>query len=174
MPVNTISVSDYPYALAATLPWFQPTYGLELSDGVDEIGVAAAAELYGGAAFVAHVVPVADGGSVRTAHGLTLLTTPRDRAGHLDRLVAPGAQSEGESAFEPVLRDIARSAGEPLARTAAKYIEYPVGALPTSGALPARLVVLGVAAVVLAVGIGMVPWGVRRLVRRRRRRRCVA
>lgn len=171
MPVNTIAVSDYPYPLAATLPWFQPTYGLALADGVDEIGVAAAAELYGGAAFIAHVVPVADGGVVRTAHGLTLLTTPRDQAGGLDRVIAPGGRESGESAFDPVLRDIARQAGESVARTAAKYIEYPVGALPEGGSLPVRLVLLSAGAGVLATGVGTLPWAVRRAVRRARRGR---
>lgn len=172
MPVNTVALADYPYPLAATLPWFQPTYGLMLTDGVDEIGVAAAAELYGAAAFLAHVVPVADGDSVRTAHGLTLLTTPREQAGRFDRTIstgggAPGGRAPGESAFEPVLRDIAQQAGEHVARTAAKYIEYPVGALPAGGGFPARLTLLGSGAVVVAVGVGMIPW----LVRRARLRR---
>ncbi|UAJ79494.1 DJ-1/PfpI family protein [Leifsonia sp. ZF2019] len=166
MPVNTITLADFPYPMAATLPWFQPTYGLMLSDGVDEIGVAATAELYGGAAFLAHVLPVADGDTVRTAHGLTLLTTPRDQAGTLDREIVPGAQKPGESAFEPVLRDISREAGEHVARTAAKYIEYPVGVLPSGGSFPARLVVLGCSVVLVAIGVGMIPW----LLRRSRRR----
>jgi len=171
MPVNTIALADYPYPLAATLPWFQPTYGLALTEGVDEIGVAAAAELYGGAAFLAHVVPVADGGSVRTAHGLTLLTTPRDGAGRLDRVIVPGGRAPGESAFDPVLRDIARQAGEPVACTAAKYIEYPVGSLPQGGALPVRLVLLSAGAVLLAAAVGMLPWALRRSLRRARGRR---
>lgn len=171
MPVNTVALADYPYPLAATLPWFQPTYGLALADGVDEIGVAAAAELYGGAAFLAHVVPVADGGSVRTAHGLTLLTTPRAEAGRFDREITPGGRKPGESAFEPVLRDIARQAGEHVARTAAKYIEYPVGALPAGGALPARLALLGSGAVVVSVAVGLIPWAVRRMRRLRPMRR---
>lgn len=168
MPVNTIALADYPYPLAATLPWFQPTYGLALADGVDEIGVAAAAELYGAAAFLAHVLPVADGDSARTAHGLTLLTTPREEAGQLDRVIVPGGRAPGESAFEPVLRDIARQAGEQVAHTAAKYIEYPVGELPPGGGLPPRLVLLGAAAVVVAVAVGMAPWAVRRGLRRGR------
>jgi len=171
MPVNTIALADYPYPLAATMPWFQPTYGLALKDGVHELDVAAAAELYGAAAFLAHVVPVADGGSVTTAHGLTLLTTPLDQAGHVDRTITPGGRPAGESAFEPVLRDIAQLAGEPVARTAAKYIEYPVGALPTGGSLPARLVLLSAGTLVAALAVGMIPWAVRRGVRRARRGR---
>ncbi len=166
MPVNTVALSDYPYPLAATMPWFQPTYGLALTDGVHELDVAAAAELYGAAAFIAHVVPVADGGSIRTAHGLHLLTTPRDEAGQLDRTITPGGQAPGESAFEPVLRDIAWTAGESVARTAAKYIEYPVGSLPAGGSLPIRLVILSAGTVVVAIGAGMVPWAVRRTLRR--------
>lgn len=61
-----------------------------------------------------------------------------------------------------MLRDIAQQAGEHVARTAAKYIEYPVGALPAGGGLPARLTLLGSGAVLVAVGVGMLPWLVRR------------
>jgi putative intracellular protease/amidase len=166
MPVNAITLDDYPYPLAATLPWFQPTYGLMLSDGVDEIGVAAVAELYGGAAFLAHMVPVADGDSIRTAHGLTLLTTSRSQAPRFDREITPGGQALGESAFEPVLRDLAQMAGEHVARTAAKYIEYPVGDLPKGGSLPVRLPLLAAGGVAVAIGVGMIPWATLRLRRR--------
>ncbi|MGJ6966254.1 DJ-1/PfpI family protein [Streptosporangium sp. G11] len=186
IPAQRVSPADYPYALNATLPWFQPTYGLGLTDGVGEIDVAAAADLYGGAAFTAHVIPVAEHPVVTTAHGMRLLATPIDQVAGLDRLVVPGverttlavngvavflpkaAAHPGDSGFDPVLRDIARTDGRAVAATAAKYIEYPVPALPGEARIQWRILGLLGAVVLLAVLGAATPTLVRRLVRRRR------
>lgn len=174
IPVHRVSLADYPYALHAVLPWFQPKYGLGLTDGVPEIDVAAAAELYGGVGFTAHVIPVAATPIVTTAHGMRLVARPIDEITGLDRLVVPGrkettlggaplflpqADAEpGDSAFDPILRDIARTSGRATASTAAKYIEYPAPELSDSGtpwrviALVALLIALGV-----AIAIGRYP-----------------
>ncbi|MCU7724274.1 DJ-1/PfpI family protein [Actinoplanes sp. KI2] len=180
IPARQVSAADYPYALHATLPWFQPTYGLGLTEGVDEIDVAAVAELYGAVAFTAHVVPVAPQPIVTTAHGLRLLATPIGRAPALDRLVVPGVrettlaaggvptwlpQAEarpGDSAFDPVLRDIAAADGRAVAATAAKYLEYPVPALPDRTGRPWRIIGLVAGLVVLAAAGAVVPLRVRR------------
>lgn len=190
IPVNTVSLGDYPYVLGATLPWGQPRYGLGLTPGVDEIQVAAAAELYGGAAFTAHVVPVAEREEVVTRHGMTLLATPVGDAGRLDRLVIPGTTSpapladaapgvpvflpavaagSGNASFDPILADIASTDGRHVAETAAKYIEYPLPPLPRQDGTPVRVTVIAIAALVLAAAAGIVPALLRRLWIRRRR-----
>jgi len=170
--VRHVSVThDYPYALGATLPWFQPTYGLGLTEGVDEIDVAAAAELYGGAAFTARVVPVAEQPVITTAHGLRLVATPVGKAPGLDRLVVPGvretsltakkiflpavAARPGDSAFDPVLRDIASTDGRATAMTAAKYIEYPMPAMPDKSGGSWRIIVLVIVLALLTAGAPM-------------------
>ncbi|WP_436530783.1 DJ-1/PfpI family protein [Actinoplanes sp. HUAS TT8] len=183
IPERRVSAGDYPYALNAVLPWFQPTYGLGLTDGVTEIDIAAAAELYGGVAFTAHVVPVAATPIVTTAHGLRLVAHPIGTVSGLDRLVVPGVTSTtlggaplflpraaarpGDSAFDPILRDIARTDGRATARTAAKYIEYPTPELPGSG-VPGRIIVLIGLLTALGVAIGVGP---RRLVGNRLHKR---
>jgi putative intracellular protease/amidase len=189
IPVNTVSLADYPYVLGATMPWGQPRYGLGLTPGVDEIDVAAAAELYGGAAFTAHVVPVAESDEITTRHGMTLLATPVAKAGKLDRLVIPGATSRtpladaapdvpvflpaaaagtGNTSFDPILADIARSDGRHVAQTAAKYIEYPLPALPQQGGAPVRVTVIAILAAALAIAVGLVPALISRIRVRRR------
>ncbi|MCE4027183.1 DJ-1/PfpI family protein [Microbacterium sp. Au-Mic1] len=186
IPVNTVSPADYPYVLGATLPWGQPRYGLGLTPGVDEIDVAAAAELYGGAAFTAHVIPVAETGEVTTRHGMTLLATPITDAGPIDRLVIPGVTSSqltqaapgvpvfvpaatangGNTSFDPVLADIARTEGRSVATTAAKYIEYPLPALPAGGGFPTRISVLAILALLVSAAVGLLPVAIGRMRRR--------
>ncbi|MEV8239846.1 DJ-1/PfpI family protein [Microbacterium testaceum] len=187
IPVNSIALSDYPYVLNAIFPWGQPRYGLGLVEGVDEIDVAAAAELYGGAAFTARVVPVADGSEIETRHGMTLLATPIAEVEGLDRVVIPGATGptslesavpdapvflpaaqarSGNGSFDAVLADIARTDGRHVAEVAAKYIEYPVADLPRESGWPTRVVLLGVGAVLVSVAAGLVPLG---FLRRKKR-----
>ncbi|AEV85582.1 Protein DJ-1 [Actinoplanes sp. SE50] len=177
VPGRHLSLADYPYGLHAVLPWFQPTYGLGLTDGVPETDTAAAAELYGGVGFTARVVPVGDHRIVTTAHGLRLVATPIGDAPHLDRLIVPGvtattltgaptflprtAARPGDSAFDPVLRDIARTDGRATAVTAAKYIEYPVPDLPASGR-PWRLILLTFALVTVVIAIAAGRWRIKR------------
>lgn len=162
IPVKTVSIADASYVLGATLPWFQPTYGLMLKDGVGEIDVAAPAELWGGAAFLAHVVPIAEKSTVVTEHGMTLVATPLHGSSvgqegrTYDTILVPGAdKAAGESAFDPVLRSIAQFAGKHVAETAAKYIEYPVGSLPAGG-FATRLVVLIGTLTLLSIAVGVV------------------
>jgi putative intracellular protease/amidase len=181
IPVNTTSLDDYPYVLGATMPWGQPRYGLGLTPGVDEIDVAAAAELYGGAAFTAHITPVAETSTVTTKHGLRLLATPLDSAGRLDRLIVPGVTAtslaaketpvflpavgatSGNTSFDPVLADIARTDGRHLAETAAKYIEYPLPTLPEESGIPTRIAILTGGALLVSVAAGFAPLAVARL-----------
>jgi putative intracellular protease/amidase len=184
--VNHLSLNDYHYYLAVTLPWLQPRYGIGLTPGVDELDVSAAAELYSGSSFLVHAIPVAEQPVVTTAHGLTLLATPIAQAPDLDRLVVPGVDltslragdapvylphagsAAGSRSFEPILQDIASWHGGHTARTAAKYIEYPLPALPPSDAKPVRLLVLTASVLALAAIAGCAPLIARMLWRLRR------
>lgn len=175
IPVQDWALSDLPYALNAAFPWLRPTIALALVDGVRESDVAAAAEVYDGASFAARTISIGAGPTVRTRHGLLLAVHPSgpdipaiDRLvvlgqGELDRSLtawATGrglrAERTGEEAgqFEPLLRDLALSAGRATALTTAKYLEYPLDASRLPGpAWPWRPTALLAAA--LAVGLGV-------------------
>ena len=72
------------------MPWFRPTVGIALRDGVGELDATAAFEVYGQSA-AARTVALATGDTVRTRHGLVLLTTSYAHAPGLSRVVVPGA-----------------------------------------------------------------------------------
>jgi hypothetical protein len=82
------------------VPWWRPTVGVALYDGVGEIDATAAFEVFGQSA-AARTVAVATGDSVRTRHGLTLLATSTSEAPALSRAVVPGAT--GLTAVDPRL-----------------------------------------------------------------------
>ena len=95
IPIQHFSSDDVVgVGLGAVLPWFQPTLAVGLADGVSEIDLSALTDVYSYAS-AAHLIPVAAGSSITTAHGVVLLTTPaasfRQRA---HRLVLPGAHSD--------------------------------------------------------------------------------
>lgn len=176
IPVHTITVSDYPYVLGATIPWGQPRYGLGLTPGVDEIDIAAAADVYGGVAFTAQVIPVAETDEIVTRHGMRLRATPIADAGRLDRLIIPGvtssrlpdathptpvffpaAASQGNTSFDPILADLARTDGRPVAQTAAKYLEYPLPPLPDESGYPVRVTTIAILIALVSTGMGLLP-----------------
>ena len=76
------------------MPWFRPTLGIALSEGVGELDATAAFEVYSQSS-AAHTVALATGDTVRTRHGLVLLTTAYAHAPGLSRVVVPGADSLG-------------------------------------------------------------------------------
>ncbi|GIH90570.1 DJ-1/PfpI family protein [Planobispora siamensis] len=162
IPVNGIAVADLPYVLNSAFPWGRPSVGVGLNGGAGEIDVAAAFEVYSGTSFAARAIPVAAGPVVRTRHGMVLLAEPAGAGtASPDRLVVPGARGAGEvdpalaawaagnglrvelphagrrpgeSAFDPVLRDLAVHADRATARTTAKFVEYPAEHLTLAGA----------------------------------------
>ena len=73
-PRTTSLLRDWPVGLNYVEPWFRPTVGIALDDGVGELDATAAFEVYGQSA-AARTVALATGDTVRTRHGLTLLTT---------------------------------------------------------------------------------------------------
>ena len=97
------ALSDVPVGLDFVEPWFRPTVGVALTDGVGELDATAAFEVYTQSA-AGRAVPVADGNTVRTEHGLTLLTTSTGNAPSLSWLVVPGTQN-----IDPAMRRWAES-----------------------------------------------------------------
>ncbi|WP_068929006.1 DJ-1/PfpI family protein [Planobispora rosea] len=200
IPVNALALADLPYGLNAAFPWGRPSLGVGLVEGVGETDAAAAFEIYSGTSFAARAVPVAAGHTVRTRHGMILVAEPAGAATTpVDRLVVPGARNPGEagpeltawaagrgltvelphrdrapgeSAFDPVLRDLAVRADRATAVATAKFTEYPAAHLTLTGtAWPWRPTVLFVLVLAVAAGAASLPSrAVRRLLGRGTRR----
>lgn len=196
MPVHRRALTDLTRELDTAFPWLRPTIGVGLVEGVSEIDVAAAAEVWSGASSAARVLPVGAGPVVTTQHGLALLVRPADAATpSVDRFVVPGVTDTGQVGprlarwaadrgldvqlptaeygggfgFDPLLLDLARHADRATAAATAAYAEYPTGHLDLSGpAWPWRPTVLAVAALAVSLGIGLLPTAVRRTRSRRR------
>jgi putative intracellular protease/amidase len=196
---NRLGLADLPYALNWAFPWFRAKIGVVLVDGVSEIDVAAAAEGYNGVSSAGEPTPIGAGHTVTTKHGMVLFTRPVDGAVPVpDRLVVPGVanvaqvdpriagwardhalklelpgggRSSHEFGFDPVLRDVAQYADQATARTTAKFSEYPSAHLKLSGPTWSwRPTTLFALALVISVGVGLLPLAARRLISRRRRK----
>ncbi|HSK90886.1 MAG TPA: serine hydrolase [Euzebyales bacterium] len=181
IPEQTFATSDLPVGLALTMPWFRPTVGIGLTDGVGEIDLAAAFEVYT-ASYAARAVAVAPQATVTTRHGVVLLTTPTDDAeAGVDRLIVPGAASadaidpqlrqwatdrevdveplhdaDGELGFDAALEHLADHFGRGSALTAAKAIDYPTDHLDLADDGPVwRLPALLSATLLFAIGVGV-------------------
>jgi putative intracellular protease/amidase len=189
------SLGDVPVGLNVVEPWFRPTVGIALTDGIGELDATAAFEVYTQSA-AAKTVAVAAGDTVRTQHGLVLFTTGIDADPSLSRVVVPGsadvdqqvrrwaddrgvevetlriAPSRGEDAvsgggFAAALQNLADHTNETTAASTAKMVGYPTTDLDMDGGhLPVRTVLLAVVALALAVLVGRAPASI---VRRRRR-----
>ena len=95
------AASDWPVGLNFVEPWFRPTVGIALNDGVGELDATAAFEVYAQSA-AARTVALAAGDTVRTRHGLVLLTTSPRKAPSLSRITVPGADD-----IDPRLQQLA-------------------------------------------------------------------
>ena len=146
IPADHFAAHDWPVGFNVVMPWFRPTVGIALGDGVGELDATAAFEVYGQSS-AARTVPLAAADTVRTGHGLALLTTSYSHAPELSRVVVPGvdtpdaidprlralAQHQVTDPWQPPLRGrVQRSAAEPRRpqrrrhpTTTAKMIGYP-------------------------------------------------
>jgi putative intracellular protease/amidase len=187
IPKDHFAVHDWPVGLNFVVPWLRPTVGIALRDGVGEIDATAAFEVYTQSA-AASTSALAAGTTVRTRHGLTLLTTRYSDARGLSRVVVPGTATR--QAIDPHLRGWADRQGltiEPLTggfraalqnlgehtdrstmRSTAKMIGYPPAGLDVRGHYRSwRAVGIALFVLIVAVLVGLAPG---RLLSRRRRR----
>jgi putative intracellular protease/amidase len=192
IPVQSFDAGDVPIGLNALIPWLRPTIAVGLFNGVGEIDVASAFEVYN-MSFAARAVAVGATNTVTTKHGLILLTVPERQAPPVDSVIVPGAAADRD--IDPQLRDWAASRNVPVdalrgtdgmlgfdgaleylarhtdratALSAAKMIDYPTAHLKLpSGGTPARVPVLIALGLLLAILAGSLPAIIRTLVRRR-------
>lgn len=190
IPEQAFSASDAPVALNAALPWFRPTVGIGLTDGIGEIDAVAPFEVYA-VSSAARTVAVAATPFVTTQHGMVLLTTiPSTERPAVDRLILPGTAADDArlttwaakwslsttalpqgpqqgAAFDAALEELSRHAGSAAAASTAKFIDYPTAHLQLqSGTTDTRSLWLSALAVMAAVGIGALPGLIRSAVRR--------
>lgn len=172
MSVQSFAASDIPVGLNALIPWFRPAIGVGLSNGVGEIDVASAFEVFN-MSFAARAVPLGATDTVTTRHGLVLLTVPVLQAPAVDRIIAPGAARDqdvdpqmrdwaasrhvpvdalggagGALGFDGALEYLARHTDRATALSAAKMIDYPTAHLDLPPGGPSIRV-----PVLLAVGL---------------------
>lgn len=197
IPVRRPGAGDLSRGLHTLFPWLRPTYGVGVMDGVNEIDVAAAFELYSATASATRTVPVSSAPVVTTRHGVRLLAHPAgDGLPRLDRLVVPGVNSftqvdpmlrlwatnrgihielsgyaPDDFGFDPILRDLAAGTDLATARTTAKLADYPVSHLDLEGAAwPWRPTLLLLLALAVSFGAALTPG----MLYRRRKRRAAA
>src|SRR4051812_3802305 len=190
------AVRDVPVGLNFVEPWFRPTVGIALDDGVDELDATAAFEVYTQSA-AARTVAVATGDTVRTRHGLTLLTTSTHDAPSLSRILVPGVHDldadlqqwadsrhvdveplksdTGEAGARPsgggfaaALENLTDHSGATTGASTAKMIGYPTTGVDLEGGhhVATRAVLLVAVSLVVAVLVGRAP----AFISRRRRR----
>jgi putative intracellular protease/amidase len=186
--------AELAYLLAVLFPWWRPTVGVGLVEGVGELEVAAPFEVYA-SSFAARTVPIAAEATVTTRHGLRLVATPATAGAlRIDRLVVPGVgaveevdarlrgwaadrglkvelpnggQAVGRFSFDAMLADLAGHSDQTTARVTAKSIEYPTEQLELAGGgWPWRPTALLALTVTAAIGIGLVPAAATRRNRR--------
>lgn len=128
IPAQRFTPGDLPLLLNAVLPWFRPTVALGLTDGVGEIDVAAALDVYSTSGS-ARTFAVAAAPAVTTLHGVVLTASTTGGApgsgssatgapatsallGKITRLVAPGAARQSD--VDPALAQWAQDHGLPV------------------------------------------------------------
>jgi putative intracellular protease/amidase len=181
IPVQRFQPTDVGVGLNVVLPWFRPTVGVALADGVGEVDAVAPFEV-GSYSSAASVLPLGTGSRITTAHGLVLLTTPVSSAPSLQRLLVPASGDAadraslarwaagqhipaaalrtpaGQGGFDAALADLAAQHGPGLADSTAKLIDYPArfGDHEELWVLP-RTAVLLLLALALAAAVGLTP-----------------
>lgn len=191
IPEQKFIPADAPVVLNAVLPWFRPTIGVGLTDGISEMEAVATFEAYmvSGAA---RTVGVAATPSVTTEHGLVLLTTPiSGTSTAIDRMMLPGAAThdtrlrawateqsidttaittaKGRTPFDSALEELSTHAGRATAVATAKFIDYPAEHLDLdANAHGYRSMFLLGAALLLSLVAGALPTLIARKVQRYR------
>jgi hypothetical protein len=180
-----VGPGDFSYALTAAFPWFRPTVGIGLTEGVSEVDAAAAFEIYAGN-FSRPRGPDRRRGHHHHPPGQLLGRGRPQRAPH-DRLAFPAAKRRGRPWFarwaadqglgtatarraagrrvqlDPLLRDLAAHSDKATARSTAKNTEYPAGHLQLAGRRwPWRPTILFALTIAAAIGLALLPAAARR------------
>jgi len=117
MQQYSIGAPDSIFLLNIAFGWPKPRIGLQLVDGVDELGVSAVLDVYQA---TDRIYTVADSESVVSRHGLQLVPRWSERTlPAMNRTLAP----DGEFGFQSALEDLARTHNRPSAVFAAKRLE---------------------------------------------------
>ncbi|GAA4539744.1 DJ-1/PfpI family protein [Pseudonocardia xishanensis] len=160
----------YPVAVVnAALRWDPDRIGVVVTPGVGELELASVFDVHGGQSLAARTVALsADGGPVRTHHGLTVL--PRDdlSAAGLDRMLTPGPtglHAAGGFAFDAALVDLARTTDRSTAAWTAAVHEFPADGLVLDGPAWPWVPTL------LPVGLGLVAAAITGILLRHRSRK---
>ncbi|MET0235045.1 MAG: DJ-1/PfpI family protein [Kibdelosporangium sp.] len=144
-----LALPDVVAVLNASYQTGPSTIGVQLVEGTGELELASAFVSYTEQSVVGRTVAVGDG-AIRSRHGLTFVPRATAASSDLDRLLVPGLDAarrhavgteasaatgglqpeylhtSEEFAFDPVIRDIARTYDVQTAKFAAKTLEYPV------------------------------------------------
>lgn len=183
IPAQSFTKSDWPVGVNALVPWGRPTLGIALRDGMGEVDVASAFEVYD-VSYAARAVPLSDHGAITTRHGLVLVTSTLADAPRPDRLAVPGPHGSTDldprlsawaadhhvpvdaihasaPGFDGALAYLASRSGDRTARSAAKMIDYPTAQLDLRGhhGSPRAVVLLALAlATVGAAAVALSRW----------------
>jgi putative intracellular protease/amidase len=169
MPANSFGFEDTAFLANIAFPWARPNVGVELRDGVDEIDAAAIFEVYAYAQGTT-ARALSREGIVTTKHGLVLQTALlNESAASLvaGRLGKTGSEQGFDAAFEQLSTNTSAS----VVQSVSKMIEYPIDRVTLQSAVItplARTPLLLLLAISVAVGVGLLPMLIRRLVRRRK------
>ncbi|WP_336210714.1 DJ-1/PfpI family protein [Nonomuraea sp. LPB2021202275-12-8] len=158
IPALALEPADAVVALNTSYRPGPTTIGVQLTDGIGEVELASAFVSYTEHAMVGDTVALGDG-PIRSRHGLTFVprSTVTAAAGDLERLLVPGLDAarrqvmgaaqttitgglqpeylhpDEEFAFNPVIRDIARTYDLQTARWTAKTLEFPLADVKLTG-----------------------------------------
>ncbi|WP_370963582.1 DJ-1/PfpI family protein [Amycolatopsis sp. cg9] len=167
-------IPDAAAIVNAGFRWNPDTVGVLLTNGVGEIELSSVFDTQGQSLSSRTLAVSADGGPVRSRHGLTFLPRAAVTAPGLDRLLVPGAargvtpppggpapeyvHDRPGFAYDTAVSGLARSTDVATARWTAKVLELPTDGVVFEGrawpwlptAVPIALILLG-AAVVVAV-----------------------
>lgn len=169
IPKASFGLADAAVLLNTAFPWGRPSFTIELTDGVGEIDASALFEVYSYSQS-AQTRAVSSTGTVSTKHGLVLRTDLKRNAAR-QTLVAGGLEStSGFGGLDAAFEQLGRSVSPSIVVTVGKMLEYPLdrvapASTQTTGQLRAPAL-LGLA-VLLATGLGTLPFLARRLRRRR-------
>lgn len=186
IPHQSFGRTDLPIALNALVPWGRPTLGIALADGVGEVDLASAFEVYD-VSYAARPVPLSASGTITTKHGLVLHTNTIADSPAPSRLAVPGADPAAldpaikawaertrvpvdlvhasAPGFDGALEYLASTAGHGTAVSAGKMIDYPTAHLRLDGHTGARTPALLALGFALATAAAAVPVLVRRAKR---------